>query len=84
MSTAQNDLPGRGRRTAATKAAPTTVRTAAIQKPRLIGAMALRSLGRARTTKTPMTEARMPMAGTMSGKSDRWPSALRPMELKAV
>ena len=36
------------------------------QKPRLIGAIALRSL-RARTTKTPMTEAKMPMAGTISG-----------------
>ena len=45
-----------------------TVRTADSQKPRLIGAMALRSLSRARTTKIPMTEAKMPMAGTMSGK----------------
>ena len=46
-----------------------TVSTAASQKPRLIGASALRSLLRARTTSTPMTEAKIPMAGTMSGKS---------------
>ena len=44
-----------------------TVRRADSQKPRLMGAMALRSLARARTTYTPMTEATMPMAGTMSG-----------------
>ena len=46
-----------------------TVRTAASQKPRLMGAMALRSLLRALTTTTPMTEAKIPMAGMMSGKS---------------
>ena len=42
--------------------------SAASQKPRLIGASALRSLLRARTTSTPMTEAKIPMAGTISGK----------------
>ena len=46
-----------------------TVSTAASQKPRLMGARALRSLFRALTTTTPTTEARIPMAGTMSGKS---------------
>ena len=45
-----------------------TVSTAASQKPRLMGARALRSLARALTTRTPMTEAKIPMAGTMSGK----------------
>ncbi len=46
-----------------------TVSSAASQKPRLMGARALRSLARALTTMTPMTEARIPMAGTMRGKS---------------
>ena len=44
-----------------------TVSTAANQKPRLMGASALRSLFRALTTRTPITEAKIPMAGTISG-----------------
>ena len=32
-----------------------------------MGASALRSLLRARTTRTPITEAKIPMAGTMRG-----------------
>ena len=34
-----------------------------------MGAIALRSSVRARTTNTPMIEAKIPMAGTMRGKS---------------
>ena len=42
------------------------VSTAEVSRPRLMGAIALRSLGVARTTKIPMIDARMPMAGTIS------------------
>ena len=44
------------------------VRMAAVQTPRLIGAMAFRSFLPARTTNTPMMVARMPMAGMAIGK----------------
>ena len=61
------------------------VRTAAVHTPRLIGAMALRSLLRARTTKTPMMVARIPMAGMTIGKMTvRAASAPWPIELKAA
>ena len=52
------------------------VSTAEVTRPRLIGAMALRSLGVARTTKMPTIEARMPMAGTIREKArPTWPLA---------
>ena len=58
-----------------------TVSSAANQKPRLMGASALRSFLRALTTSTPMTEAKMPMAGTMRGKRTAgvglWPMVLK-------
>ena len=51
------------------------VSTAEVSRPRLIGAMAERSLGVARTTKMPTIEARMPMAGTISeNASPTWPA----------
>ena len=39
------------------------------KKPRLIAAMALRSLARGATAKMPMTAVTTPMAGTISGKT---------------
>ena len=46
-----------------------------------MGDSALRSLARARTTSTPTTEAKIPMAGTMRGKSTAgvalWPCTLK-------
>ena len=42
--------------------------TAAVQNPLLMGAIAFLSLARPRTTMTPIADATMPMAGTMSGK----------------
>ena len=47
--------------------APTSVSTADVRNPRLMGAMALESLSRAFTRKMPTTEVRMPMPATMSG-----------------
>ena len=50
------------------------VSTAEVTRPRLMGAMAERSLGVARTTKIPTIDARMPMAGTISEKArPTWP-----------
>ena len=61
------------------------VRTAAVQKPRLIGAMADLSVvaGRA-PTKTPMTDATMPMAAISGNTTVRAASAPWPIELKAA
>ena len=60
-----------------------TVSTPATAKPRLMGAMAVRSLGVARTMYTPTMEASTPRARTISGKIT--PRAgLRPMDLKAA
>ena len=42
---------------------------AASQKPRLMEVSAVLSLLRARTASTPITEAKIPIAGTISGKS---------------
>ncbi len=61
------------------------VRQPAVHTPRLIGAMALRSLRPARTTSTPTMVARIPMAGMAIGKTTVLAaSALRWMEAKAV
>src|SRR5436305_9329574 len=54
--------------TRASTSVPSTVRTPAVRKPRLIGVMAERSLSVARTAKTPTIEASTPMARQPSGK----------------
>src|SRR5207245_52145 len=67
----------------ATQNVPATVRTPAVRKPRLIGAMAERSLSVARTAYTPTIDARTPMARAITGKMT--PSAgFRPIDLNAA
>ncbi len=60
-----------------------TVRIPAVRKPRLIGAMAVRSRSVARTANTPAIEASTPMARTITGKIN--PSTgLAPIEANAA
>ena len=54
-----------------------------MKKPRLIGAIALRSRSVARTEKTPMIEASTPIARAATGKM-RPSAGLAPIELKAA
>ena len=63
------------------------VSAAALQNPRLMGAMAVRSVLRARTTKIPAADARIPNAGTMSGKTTARAECARnepPSDVKAA
>ena len=60
-----------------------TVRTLAVRKPRLIGAIALLSLSVARTVKTPTIDASTPTARATSGKM-RPSAGLAPIESNAA
>ncbi len=67
----------------ATRKVPRIVRSPAVKNPRLIGAIAVRSLGVARTMKTPAIDARTPMALATTGNT-RPRAGLAPIESKAA